>query len=225
MFGVGAVAANGLGNLLVDDDIDLHTGFSSPLQDLIESPLLVEVGWSSQEQLRAQPPVGDVDGLLCLLQSDGDGIEIVPTVDVPFDLVAISFRGERSKAVALGNAGPLLVGDLLVLFIMTMVGVDEVAKLADFVFQVDGANFGVVEVCACDDESSRSARVPQPPLAGRGLGEVRGEAGRRGGDVDALLFRRSRRPANIRPSSLASSGAMTATDILGKRIKVEVPLR
>lgn len=159
VFGVGAVAADGLGDLLVDDDIDLDPGFGPPLQHLVQSPFLVVVGRPSQEQLRAQPPVFDVDGLLGFLQGDGNGVEVVLAIDVPLNLVAISFGGEGLEAMAVGDAGPLLVCELLVLLVMAMVGVDEIAELADFVLQVDGADFGIVEVCSCCEGGGRLARM------------------------------------------------------------------
>lgn len=173
VFGVGAVAAEGLSDLLVDDDIDLDASLCPPLQDLIEPPFLVVVGWSTKEQLRTQPPVFDVDGLFCFLQRDGDGVEVVLAIDVPLDLVPISFRSEGTKAMALCDTGPLLVGESLVLFIMAMVGVDDVAKLADLVLQVDCADLCVVEVCSCCEEIKESARVPHP-IVMRGLGRLGG---------------------------------------------------
>ena len=127
VLGVGAVAADGLGDLLVDNNVDLDPGFSPPLQDLIESPFLVEVGWPPQEQLWTQPPVLNVNGLLCLLQGNGDGVEIVLTVDIPLDLVPISFRCEGVEAMAFSDASSFLVSQLLMLFVMAMVGIDDVA--------------------------------------------------------------------------------------------------
>ena len=147
MLCVGAVTADSLSDLLVHNDIDLHASFSSSLKYLIKPPLLMIVGWPSQEELRTQPPVLDVDCLFGLLQSDRDSIEVVLSVDVPLDLVAISLGGEGLEAVALCYLGSLLIGGFFMLLVMTMIGVDQVAKLADFVLEMEGAHFGIVEVC------------------------------------------------------------------------------
>lgn len=146
MLGVGGIAADGLSDLLVDDDIDLHPSLGPPLQDLIEPPFLVEVGWPAEEELGTQPPVLDVDGLLCLFEGDGDGVEVVLAVDIPLDLVAVSLGGEGVEAVAVGDLGAFVVGGLLMLLVVAMVGIDEIAKLADLVLEMDCTDFGIVEV-------------------------------------------------------------------------------
>ena len=51
--------------------------------------------------------------------------------------------------MTLGDTGAFLIGGLLVLFVVTVIGVDDVAKFANLVLEVDGANFGVIEVCSC----------------------------------------------------------------------------
>jgi len=48
--------------------------------------------------------------------------------------------------MALGDLGTLFIGSLFVFFIVTVIGVDDVLELADFVLEVDGFDFGVVEV-------------------------------------------------------------------------------
>lgn len=49
--------------------------------------------------------------------------------------------------MALGDAGALLVGLFFVLFIMPMVGVDEVMKFADFAFEMIEAFLCFVQMC------------------------------------------------------------------------------
>ena len=146
MLCVGTVATDRLSNFLVHYDVYLHPGLCPPLEDLIQPPFLVVVGRSPQEELWTQPPILDVDGLLGLLQGHGDSIEVVLSIDVPFDLVAIPLGGEGFEAVTLGYLGSLVIGSFLVLLVMTVVGVDDVPKLADLVLEVDGANFGIVKV-------------------------------------------------------------------------------
>lgn len=173
VLGMSTVAADGGGDLLVDDDVDLDASFCPPLQDLIKPPLLVVEGRAAQEQFWAQPPVFDVYGLLGLLEGDGDGVEVVLAIDVPLDLVPISFGGEGGKAMALGDAGALLVGELLVLLVMAVIGVDEIAKLANLVLNVNGGDFRVVEVCTCTQRAGISSCAS---IAGfpAGAGDVEG---------------------------------------------------
>lgn len=153
MLRVGAVARNGGRDLLVNDDIDLDTCLGPPLQHLIQPPLLVEVGRSSEENLWTQPPVFDVDDVLCLFQRDTDGPEVVTPVDIPLDLVSVSFRGKGLEAVGFGNALTFGIGFLLVLFVVTMVRVDEVVELADFGLEMVETLFGIVEVGICNQRS------------------------------------------------------------------------
>ena len=49
--------------------------------------------------------------------------------------------------MALSNAGALLVGLFFVLFIMPMVGVDEVVKFADFAFEMIEAFLYFIQMC------------------------------------------------------------------------------
>lgn len=144
---MGTVAADSRSDLFVHDDIYLYSSLRSPLQDLIEPPFLVEVGRPPQEEFWTQPPVLDVDGLLGLLQGNGDGVEIVLSINIPLNLVAISLRGEGLKAVTLRYLGSLVVGGLFMLLVVTMVGIDEVRKLANLVLEMDGAYFGIVKMC------------------------------------------------------------------------------
>ena len=51
--------------------------------------------------------------------------------------------------MALRDTGTLLVGGFLVLLVVTVIRVDDVAEFADLVLEVDGADFGVIEMCSC----------------------------------------------------------------------------
>lgn len=124
MLGVCGVAAHGGGDFLVDDDVDLDTGLCPSLQDLIQPVFLVVKGRPSEEELGTQPPVLDVNGLFRFLQGNGYGVEVVLAVDVPFDIVAVSFRSEGFEAMTLGDAVTFVVGGFLVLFVVAMVGID-----------------------------------------------------------------------------------------------------
>ena len=46
--------------------------------------------------------------------------------------------------MALANGGPLSICGFLVFFVVPVVPVDDVVKLADFVLEMNGADFGVV---------------------------------------------------------------------------------
>jgi len=51
--------------------------------------------------------------------------------------------------VALGNPRAFVVGGLLVRLVVAVIGVDDIAELANLVLEVDGADFDVGEVCTC----------------------------------------------------------------------------
>ena len=51
--------------------------------------------------------------------------------------------------MALSDEVALVVGFLLVLFVVTVVGVDDVMELADFALEVVKSFLGFVEVCFC----------------------------------------------------------------------------
>ena len=143
---MGGIAADGLLDLFVDDDVDLDACFCSSLQHLIQSPFLIEEGRSAQEEFGAQPPILNVDGLFGLLERDRDSVEVVAPIDVPLDLVAFSLRSKGFEAVGLGHLGPFVVGRLFMLLIVTVVWVDDVGELANFILEVESGNFGVVEM-------------------------------------------------------------------------------
>lgn len=144
MFCMRTIARDGSLNLLIHDNEDLHSCLCPPLQHLIQSPFLVVVRWSPQEKLWTQPPVLDVDCLFGLLQRDGHCPKVISPVDIPLDLVAVSFWRERLKAVRFSNAGALFVCCLLIRFVVTMVGIDNVVELADFGLEVVETLFGFV---------------------------------------------------------------------------------
>ena len=153
------IAADGLLHLFVHDDVDLDSGLRLPLQHLIQPPLLIEVWRSSQEQFRAQPPVLDVNCFLRLLKRDRHGVEVVAPINIPFDLVAFALGSKGFEAVRFSNACTFLVSLLFVFFIVTVVGVDDVGEFADFVLEMEGRDFGIVEVGVCKTERWRDQRV------------------------------------------------------------------
>lgn len=148
MLRVRTIAADGLLHFLVHYHIDFDTGLSPPLQDLIESPFLVVVRRSPQEEFRTQPPIFDVNGLLCLLERDRYRPEIISSVDIPLDLIPIPLRGKGFEAVALGDLGPLLVCLFLVVFVVAVIRIDDVVELADLALEMKRGDFGVVKVSA-----------------------------------------------------------------------------
>jgi hypothetical protein len=99
LLGVRAVARQRVRDLLVDCDVDLDAELGLALEDAVEPPLLAVGRRPAQEQLRRQPPVGDVDALGGTLERDADGPEVVAAVDVPFDVVAVGLGRERAVAV------------------------------------------------------------------------------------------------------------------------------
>ena len=145
-FRVGRVASDGRGDLLIDYDVDLDTSLSGTLQDLVEAPFLIEVGRTSQEKLRADPPVGEVDRFLGALECNRDSMEVVTSVNVPLDIVAVALRGERLEAMLLGDGSPLGISPLLVLLVVTVVRIDQVLELANAVLEMNSADLDVVQV-------------------------------------------------------------------------------
>ena len=91
---MGRIAADSLLDLFVHDDIDLDSRLSFTLQDLVEPPIWVVEGRTTEKQLWAEPPVLDVDDLFRCLKGNADGVEVVAPIDIPLDLVSWSLRGE-----------------------------------------------------------------------------------------------------------------------------------
>lgn len=122
--------------LLVHRNVNLDTSLGASLENLIQPGLLIVVRRPLQEQLWAEPPIRNVDGLLGFLQSLGNGPEVVSTIDVPFHQIAVSFGRKAVEAMALGDLAPLGVGCFLVILVMAMIGVEEVAELSNLVLKV-----------------------------------------------------------------------------------------
>lgn len=72
-------------------------------------------------------------------------MEVVTSVNVPFDLVSVSLGSKTLEAMAFSNFASLLVGGFLVLFVVSVVWVDQVLPFADFVFGMYGLDFDVVQ--------------------------------------------------------------------------------
>ena len=51
--------------------------------------------------------------------------------------------------MTLADARPFLIRQFLVLFVVAMVGVNEIGKLADLGLEVVGADLRIVEMSAC----------------------------------------------------------------------------
>jgi len=149
---VQTITRNSCFDLFVYNNVDLDPSFRPSLENLVQPPLLVEVRRTPHEEFWTQPPIFDVDCLLGPFQSDRDGIEVVLSVDVPLDLVTITFWRERLVAVALSDASPLIVSGLLVSLIVAMVGVDNILKLPYLVLEVNRTDCGMLEMGICGDQ-------------------------------------------------------------------------
>jgi hypothetical protein len=126
--------------LLVHGDVNLDAGLGASLEHLVQPVLLVVERRPLQEQLWTEPPVGNVNGLLCLLQGFGHSPEVVSAVDVPFHQVAVSLGCKALESVALGNPTPLGVRLLLMLLVMAVVGIEEIGELSDLVLEMHSLN-------------------------------------------------------------------------------------
>ena len=72
-------------------------------------------------------------------------MKVVTSVDVPLDVVAFSFGGKGLEAMRLSDLGTFIVCGLLMFFIVTVIGIDDVTKLADFALEVKGGDLCVVQ--------------------------------------------------------------------------------
>ena len=140
------VAGNSLLYFFVHDHIDLNTTLRGTFDDLVKAPFLVEEGWSAQEEFGGEPPILNVDGLLGMLEADRNSIKVVTTIDVPLDLVVLTLWEVRLEAMRLTCRSPLAVGFLFVLLVVTVISVDQILELAEFMLEVDGLDFGICEV-------------------------------------------------------------------------------
>lgn len=136
-------------DLLIHNDVDLDPGLCTALEDLIQSPFLMRIRRPAEEELWREPPVGYVDDLLGLFQSNGDGPHIVERINIPLDPVTFADGGEGLKPVGLGNGGSFAVRLLFVRFIMAMIGVDDVEEFADFVLEMRGLCLKTLNVGVC----------------------------------------------------------------------------
>jgi hypothetical protein len=79
---------------------------------------------STEEQLWRQPPVGDIDGFLGLLESNGNSPEVISTIYVPLDVVASAHWEVRFEAILLGDGGSLVVTSLFMFFVVSVIFVE-----------------------------------------------------------------------------------------------------
>lgn len=156
--------------LLVHNHINLHPRLGTAFQHLVQSPFLGQERRPPQKQLGRQPPVFDVDDLLGLLESDGDGPQVVQCVDIPLDAIVLPDGGEGLESMGFGDRGSLPVGFLLVLLVVAVVGVDDVEELAYFVLEMVGLFLDVgfcmkAIVGQLSVYSVKKSRVCRPPGA------------------------------------------------------------
>ena len=145
-----AITSNCCLNFAIDNDVDFDSCLRTPLEYLIQSPFLVVEGRSTQEKFGRQPPVLDVDDFFGALQRDRNGVEIILPVDVPFDIVALALRSKGLETMRRRDLGALLVCDLLVLFVVPVIRIYEVLKLAYFVLKVACLYLDIIEVGILD---------------------------------------------------------------------------
>jgi len=81
-------------HLFIHHDINLDTTLRSPLQTLIQPPLLILHRRATQKQLRTQPPIFNVYRLDRAFQRNTDSMVVVSAVNVPLDPVSFPLRRE-----------------------------------------------------------------------------------------------------------------------------------
>ena len=74
-------------------------------------------------------------------------MKVIPGIDIPLDLVPITLRCKGPEPVASGNPAALFIRSLLVFLIMTVIGVDYIAELANLILHVKSLDLGVFQVC------------------------------------------------------------------------------
>lgn len=116
---------------LVDLDEHSDTLFSFAFQYPVQSVSLILRGGSPQVQFWTQPPVTDPDCAGSLLKYFGQGPEVVHSIDVPFDVVALPLRGEALIAMTVQYFLPDPVGLSLVIFIVSMIWIVSVLERPD----------------------------------------------------------------------------------------------
>jgi hypothetical protein len=146
MLRVRRIARQSLLHLLVDAHINLDASFSSTLDGLVETPLLVEECRTTKKQFRRKPPVGNIDHLSGFLDSDRNCPKIITAVDVPFDLVSLTLWEEGIETMLVAYALAFLVGRFLMLLIVAMVGIEKIAYLTDLVLEMNGVNFRIMQL-------------------------------------------------------------------------------
>lgn len=97
--GVIRLTGQSLGNLLVDNDMNLDTPLSSSMQHPVQTVLRILHRRTPQEQLRAQPPIQDIDGLASLLQGNGNSPHVRAAIDIPLDVVSLSLGSEALVSI------------------------------------------------------------------------------------------------------------------------------
>ena len=71
--------------------------------------------------------------------------KIVSRIDIPLDVVSITLRCKGIESMAFGYLCSFVVRLLLVLFIVPVVGVDDIGKLSHIVLDVCGFNLCIFQ--------------------------------------------------------------------------------
>lgn len=79
---------------------------------------------STQEQFRGEPPVGNINALLGILEGNRNSPEVVQSVDVPLDVVALALWKVGFEAVRLACRCSFRVASFLVFLVMTMTPIE-----------------------------------------------------------------------------------------------------
>lgn len=124
MLCMAGVASQSCLDFLVHTNIDLDPSLGSPLENLVQSKVLLVICWPSQKQFWGQPPVANVNGFLGLLKRNRDGPKIVAAVYVPLDEIALALGKEGFESMRLTNCSAFLITALLMFFIMAMTFVE-----------------------------------------------------------------------------------------------------
>lgn len=85
---------------------------------------MIVVWWAAEKELRTQPPIRKIDGLLCILEDFGNGPKVVACVDEPFYVVAFALWCEGAEAVRFRDFCALVIRFLLVFLVVSVVFVD-----------------------------------------------------------------------------------------------------
>lgn len=73
-------------------------------------------------------------------------MKVISPIHIPLDLVPISLRRKRVESVRSRDLVPLRIRPLLVLLVVAVIGIDDIAELANLALHMKSLDLGILEV-------------------------------------------------------------------------------